>query len=141
TALRHDDRRGRGRRAPSRRRQAHARGTRPAVRRQVRRHARAAALRLTNRIPYAVFRRAPRHRQGVMNLLLETWMDEVADAGTPRGYGGRFYGAYPAIVKDIKDPGGQGRVKDALPWSPDGGGRAFRTSARRGPGVGREERR
>ena len=31
----------------------------------------------------------------------------------------RWYGAYPAIVTDIIDPDGQGRVKVALPWSPD----------------------
>src|SRR5687768_5814754 len=31
----------------------------------------------------------------------------------------RFYGVYPAIVTDIKDPDGQGRVKVKLPWSPD----------------------
>ena len=65
-----------------------------------------------------------------MNVLLQNWIDEVADARAPRGYGGRFYGAYPAIVKDIKDPDGQGRVKVALPWSPDGGGGAFETWAR-----------
>jgi uncharacterized protein involved in type VI secretion and phage assembly len=34
----------------------------------------------------------------------------------------RFYGVYPAIVTDIKDPDGQGRVKVKLPWSPDSGG-------------------
>jgi len=26
---------------------------------------------------------------------------------------------YPALVSDIKDPDGQGRVKVTLPWSPD----------------------
>jgi uncharacterized protein involved in type VI secretion and phage assembly len=34
----------------------------------------------------------------------------------------RFYGVYQAIVTDIKDPDGQGRVKVKLPWSPDSGG-------------------
>jgi uncharacterized protein involved in type VI secretion and phage assembly len=43
-----------------------------------------------------------------------------ADARLPRGYGGPYYGAYPALVSDIKDPDGQGRVKVRLPWSPDG---------------------
>jgi uncharacterized protein involved in type VI secretion and phage assembly len=47
------------------------------------------------------------------------WLDEVLEARTPRGYGGRFYGAYSALVKDVKDPDGQGRVKVALPWAPD----------------------
>ena len=35
------------------------------------------------------------------------------------GLGGRFYGVYPAIVTDISDPDGEGRVKIRLPWSPD----------------------
>jgi uncharacterized protein involved in type VI secretion and phage assembly len=38
------------------------------------------------------------------------------------GWGGRWYGVAPAIVTDISDPDGQGRVKLRLPWSPDGGG-------------------
>ena len=40
--------------------------------------------------------------------------------------GGRWYGVYPALVTDIKDPDGQGRVKVTLPWSPDGAGSAVR---------------
>jgi len=31
----------------------------------------------------------------------------------------RWYGIYPALVSDIKDPDGTGRVKVTLPWSPD----------------------
>jgi uncharacterized protein involved in type VI secretion and phage assembly len=31
----------------------------------------------------------------------------------------RWFGVYPALVKDISDPDGQGRVKVSLPWSPD----------------------
>ena len=34
----------------------------------------------------------------------------------------RLYGVYPAIVSDINDPDGQGRVKIRLPWLPDDGG-------------------
>ncbi len=34
----------------------------------------------------------------------------------------RLYGVYPAIVSDINDPDGQGRVKVKLPWLPDDGG-------------------
>lgn len=36
-----------------------------------------------------------------------------------RGLGGRFYGVYTALVTQITDPDGQGRVKVRLPWSPD----------------------
>lgn len=31
----------------------------------------------------------------------------------------RWFGVYPAIVRDLNDPDGQGRVKVALPWVPD----------------------
>jgi uncharacterized protein involved in type VI secretion and phage assembly len=48
----------------------------------------------------------------------------------PVGYGAPFYGAYPALVRDVADPDGQGRVKVALPWSPDGGGAAYEAWAR-----------
>ena len=34
----------------------------------------------------------------------------------------RLYGAYPALVTNIKDPDNQGRVKVRLPWSPDDAG-------------------
>lgn len=54
----------------------------------------------------------------------------VATARLPRGYGGRFYGAYPALVSNIKDPDGQGRVKVKLPWSPDGQGGSYEAWAR-----------
>ena len=37
----------------------------------------------------------------------------------PKGFGGQFYGVYPARVIDIVDPEGQGRVRVELPWSPD----------------------
>lgn len=35
------------------------------------------------------------------------------------GHHARWFGVYPALVRDIADPDGQGRVKVALPWSPD----------------------
>jgi uncharacterized protein involved in type VI secretion and phage assembly len=56
--------------------------------------------------------------------------DYIETARLPRGYGGRFYGAYPALVSNIKDPDGQGRVKVKLPWSPDGQGAAYEAWAR-----------
>jgi uncharacterized protein involved in type VI secretion and phage assembly len=43
---------------------------------------------------------------------------------------GRWYGVYPALVTDIVDPDAQGRVKVALPWSPDGSGAAYDAWAR-----------
>jgi uncharacterized protein involved in type VI secretion and phage assembly len=63
-------------------------------------------------------------------LLLDDQIDELVGARLPRGYGGRFYGAYPALVKDLRDPDGQGRVKVLLPWSPDGGDAAYEAWAR-----------
>ena len=46
------------------------------------------------------------------------------------GLGGRWYGLYPALVTDIKDPDGQGRVRISLPWSPDAGGSRYEAWAR-----------
>jgi uncharacterized protein involved in type VI secretion and phage assembly len=65
-----------------------------------------------------------------MTTLLHDWTDEVLDARTPRGYGGRFYGAYPAVVRDLNDPDAQGRVKVGLPWSPDGSNAGYEAWAR-----------
>ena len=52
------------------------------------------------------------------------------DARLPAGLGGRWYGVFPALVTDIKDPDGQGRVKISLPWSPDAQGAACELWAR-----------
>jgi uncharacterized protein involved in type VI secretion and phage assembly len=41
-----------------------------------------------------------------------------------------WYGVYPALVSDIKDPDGQGRVKVTLPWSPDTAGAEYAAWAR-----------
>jgi uncharacterized protein involved in type VI secretion and phage assembly len=57
-------------------------------------------------------------------------LDPRQDARLPRGLGGLFYGVYPALVVDIKDPASQGRVKVRLPWSPDGGGQRYEAWAR-----------
>jgi len=48
----------------------------------------------------------------------------------PSGWGGRWYGVFPALVLDIKDPDGQGRVKVTLPWSPDAQGGRYEAWAR-----------
>jgi uncharacterized protein involved in type VI secretion and phage assembly len=55
---------------------------------------------------------------------------DLLDARLPRGFGGLFYGVYPAVVTDIVDPEGQGRVRIRLPWSPDSNGSAYETWAR-----------
>jgi uncharacterized protein involved in type VI secretion and phage assembly len=46
------------------------------------------------------------------------------------GLGGRWYGVYPALVSDINDPDGQGRVRVTLPWSPDTGSDRYEAWAR-----------
>jgi uncharacterized protein involved in type VI secretion and phage assembly len=48
--------------------------------------------------------------------------DRALEGRLATGYGGRFYGVYPALVTDIVDPDGEGRVRVRLPWSPDGNG-------------------
>ena len=46
------------------------------------------------------------------------------------GPGGRFYGVSVALVMDVTDPDGQGRVRIRLPWSPDPGGSQYEAWAR-----------
>lgn len=55
---------------------------------------------------------------------------ELLDARVARGFGGRFYGAYAAVVTDLDDPDGQGRVRVRLPWSPDTGDSNYEAWAR-----------
>ena len=52
-------------------------------------------------------------------MFAQNAFEEIIDARVPAGLGGRWYGCYAALVSDIKDPDGQGRVKVTLPWSPD----------------------
>ena len=59
-----------------------------------------------------------------------TPLSELFDARLFAGLGGRWYGVFPALVTDIKDPDGQGRVKISLPWSPDAQGAACELWAR-----------
>lgn len=56
--------------------------------------------------------------------------DETLDARVASGFGGRFYGVFPALVTDIVDPDGQGRIKVRLPWAPDSDGDAYEAWAR-----------
>ncbi|HKG94971.1 MAG TPA: phage baseplate assembly protein V [Gemmatimonadaceae bacterium] len=65
---------------------------------------------------------------------------EVLDARVPAGLGGRWYGCYPALVSDIKDPDGQGRVKITLPWAPDTGGAKYEAWARLATMMGGNDR-
>jgi uncharacterized protein involved in type VI secretion and phage assembly len=60
----------------------------------------------------------------------KTTIEAVIDARVPGGLGGRWYGVFPALVSDINDPDGQGRVKVTLPWSPDTGGGRYEAWAR-----------
>ncbi len=60
----------------------------------------------------------------------DSHFEQMLDARLPAGLGGRWYGCYPALVSDIKDPDGQGRVKITLPWAPDTGGDQYEAWAR-----------
>ncbi|HEX5705801.1 MAG TPA: phage baseplate assembly protein V [Pyrinomonadaceae bacterium] len=60
----------------------------------------------------------------------QTAIELMHDGRLAVGLGGRWYGVYPALVSDIKDPDGQGRVKVTLPWSPDTGGDQYEAWAR-----------
>lgn len=60
----------------------------------------------------------------------KTPFEMVLNVRLPSGLGGHWYGAFPALVTDIKDPDGQGRVKVTLPWSPDSGGARYEAWAR-----------
>jgi uncharacterized protein involved in type VI secretion and phage assembly len=54
----------------------------------------------------------------------------VHDERRADGLGGRWYGVFPALVTDVKDPAGQGRVKVTLPWAADGGDDRYEAWAR-----------
>lgn len=57
-------------------------------------------------------------------------LEALLQARQPAGWGGLWSGVYPALVTDHRDPDGQGRVKIALPWSPDAGGARYEAWAR-----------
>ena len=59
-----------------------------------------------------------------------TPVDLLLQAGAYAAPGGRWFGIYPALVSDIKDPDGIGRVKVTLPWSPDTGSDRYEMWAR-----------
>jgi uncharacterized protein involved in type VI secretion and phage assembly len=62
--------------------------------------------------------------------LLDILVPFEAENRTPRGFAGPWYGAYPATVRDIRDPDSQGRVKIALPWAPDSDDAGYEVWAR-----------
>lgn len=55
-------------------------------------------------------------------MLTSLAFDDLLDGRLSTGLGGRFYGVYTAVVTDVADPDGQGRVRVRLPWAPDDGG-------------------
>jgi uncharacterized protein involved in type VI secretion and phage assembly len=57
-------------------------------------------------------------------------VDLLLQSGAYSAVGGRLFGIYPALVSDIKDPDGTGRVKVTLPWSPDTGSDRYEMWAR-----------
>lgn len=60
----------------------------------------------------------------------QTMFESLLDARVPQGLGGCWYGVYPALVIDIKDPDGQNRVKITLPWVADTNGARYEAWAR-----------
>ena len=67
-------------------------------------------------------------------------IDLIADERIAAGLGGRWYGVYPALVSDVKDPDGQGRVKVTLPWSPDASNGRYEAWARLATMMGGKNR-
>jgi len=66
-----------------------------------------------------------------MNMLIDLAAHEQQlNERLPTGWGGRWYGVFPAEVIDIKDPENQGRVKVTLPWAPDAIGGRYEAWAR-----------
>ncbi len=63
-------------------------------------------------------------------MLLTSIEKETRPSRTPVALSGPWYGVYAALVVDIKDPDGQGRVKITLPWSPDSGADRYEAWAR-----------
>jgi uncharacterized protein involved in type VI secretion and phage assembly len=57
-------------------------------------------------------------------------LDVLLASRVPSGLGGRWYGVFPAVVTDVKDPDGQGGVKVTLPWSADNGSARYEAWAR-----------
>jgi len=65
-----------------------------------------------------------------MNVADAAPLEMLLHSRDSSGLGGRWFGVYPALVSDIKDPDNTGRVKVTLPWSPDTGGERYEAWAR-----------
>ncbi len=65
-----------------------------------------------------------------MSDAVMTPLEMMLRSRAPQGLGGRWFGVYPALVSDIKDPDSSGRVKVTLPWSPDTAGEQYEAWAR-----------
>lgn len=62
-----------------------------------------------------------------------TLFDDSRTLAAPRwpdGFGARVHGVHPAVVTDVDDPDGQGRVRIRLPWSPDSDDASYEAWAR-----------
>lgn len=57
-------------------------------------------------------------------------LSDLLTPAPPAGKSGPFYGVYPAIVTDVQDPEGMGRVRVRLPWLEDSGGDVYEAWAR-----------
>lgn len=73
-------------------------------------------------------------------MLDTTTIEKFTESRVSHGLGGSWYGVFPALVVDIKDPDGQGRVKVALPWSPDSDGQRYEAWARLATMMGGDNR-
>jgi len=54
-------------------------------------------------------------------MIEETVIETILQDRSQHGFGGRFFGVFPALVTNVVDPDGQARIQVELPWSPDAG--------------------
>jgi uncharacterized protein involved in type VI secretion and phage assembly len=59
-----------------------------------------------------------------------TLFESLLESRDAHGLGGRWFGVYPAMVSDLVDPDGAGRIKVTLPWAPDTGSAKYEAWAR-----------
>ncbi|HEY6137033.1 MAG TPA: phage baseplate assembly protein V [Thermoanaerobaculia bacterium] len=70
----------------------------------------------------------------------DSLLEALLSSRNAEGLGGRWFGVYPAVVSDIKDPDGLGRVKVTLPWAPDTGSDRYDLWARLATMMGGKNR-